>query len=91
MLHAFSAWRDHLTTLEQIGAFRTAQHNFVAPNAPPEPIKVAEITASAFEVAQTPQLLGRYLLGSDEPLRTSLQLAVTDHHRLSQTLLAIGG
>ena len=66
VLHAFSAWRDRLTTLEQVGAFRTAQHNFVAPNAPPEPIKVAEITASAFDVAQTPPLLGRYLLRSDE-------------------------
>jgi putative ABC transport system permease protein len=66
VLHAFSAWRDHLTTLEQIGAFRTAQHNLAAPDRPPEPIKVAEITASAFDVAQTPPLLGRYLLGSDE-------------------------
>jgi putative ABC transport system permease protein len=66
VLHAFSAWRDHLTTLEQLGAFRTAQHNFVAPDAPPEPIKVAEITASAFDVALTPPLLGRYLLRSDE-------------------------
>ena len=66
VLHPFSAWRDHLTTLAQIGAFRTVQHNFVAPNAPPEPIAVAEITASAFDLAQTPPLLGRYLLRSDE-------------------------
>jgi putative ABC transport system permease protein len=65
-LHAFSAWRDHLTTLDQVGAFRTAQHNFVVPGAAPEPIEVAEITASAFEIAQTPPLLGRYLLRSDE-------------------------
>ena len=66
VLHAFSAWRDRLTTLEQLGAFRTTQHNLVAPNAPPEPIEVAEITASAFDVAQTPPLVGRYLLRSDE-------------------------
>ena len=64
--HAFDSWRDRLTTLEQVGAFLTVQHNFVAPNAPPEPIKVAEITASAFDLAQTPPLLGRYLLRSDE-------------------------
>ena len=38
----------------------------MAPNAPPEPIKVAEITASAFDIAQTPPMLGRYLLPSDE-------------------------
>lgn len=67
-LHAFSTWRDHLTTLEQAGAFRTAQHNFVAPNAPPEPIRVAEVTASAFDIAQTPPLVGRYLLRSDEEI-----------------------
>lgn len=66
VLHAFSAWRDRVTTLEYVGAFRNAQHNLVAPNAPPEPIQVAEITASAFDIAQTPPMLGRYLLPSDE-------------------------
>jgi len=66
VLLAFSAWRDRLTTLEQVGAFRSEQHNFVAPGAPPEPIEVAEITASAFDLVQTPPLLGRHLLSSDE-------------------------
>ena len=66
VLHAFSAWRDRVTTLEHLGAFRNAQHNLVAPNAPPDPIEVAEITASAFDIAQTPPMLGRYLLQSDE-------------------------
>jgi hypothetical protein len=64
--HAFSAWRDRVTTLEHVGAYRDQQHNLVAPNTPPEPIHVAEITASAFDIAQTPPLLGRYLLPSDE-------------------------
>ena len=40
----------------------------MAPNAPPEPIKVAEVTASAFDIAQTPPLVGRYLLRSDEEI-----------------------
>lgn len=66
VLHAFSAWRHRIRTLEHLGAFRDAQHNLVVPNAPPEPIDVAEITASAFDLAQTPPLLGRYLLPSDE-------------------------
>ena len=66
VLHAFSTWRDQVTTLEYVGAFRNAQHNLVAPNAPPEPIEVADITASAFDIAQTPPMLGRYLLPSDE-------------------------
>jgi putative ABC transport system permease protein len=65
-LQAFSEWRDRLMTLEHVGAFRTARHNFVVANAPPEPIEVAEITAAAFDLAQTPPLLGRFLLPSDE-------------------------
>jgi putative ABC transport system permease protein len=66
VLHDFVAWRDELVSVEQLGAFRTAEHNIVAGNAPPEPIKVAEITASGFAVARTPPLVGRYLLPDDE-------------------------
>jgi hypothetical protein len=66
VLHAFSAWREGLTTLEYVGAFRNEPHNLVAPNVPPEPINVVEISASAFDIAQTPPMLGRYLRPSDE-------------------------
>ena len=66
VLHAFRAWRDRVTTLGHVGAFRNAQHNLVAPNLPPEPINVAEITASAFDIAQALPMLGRHLLPSDE-------------------------
>jgi putative ABC transport system permease protein len=66
VLHSFAAWRDHLTTVEQLSAFRTARHNLVVSNAAPEPVEVAEITASAFGLAQAQPLLGRYLLASDE-------------------------
>ena len=66
VLHAFTAWRGQVTTIEHLGAFRTVQHNLLAPNAPPEPIEVAEITASAFVLTGTPPLHGRYLLPSDE-------------------------
>ena len=34
-----------LTSVEQLGAFRSAQHNLVNGTAPPEPVKVAEMTA----------------------------------------------
>ena len=66
VLHDFVEWRDELVSVEQLGAFRTVQHNLVAGNATPEPIVVAEITASAFVVARTPPLAGRYLLPDDE-------------------------
>jgi predicted permease len=66
ILHAFAAWRDQVRTVEHLGAFRTLQRNLIAPDAPPEPVSVTEITASAFLLAGTPPLHGRYLLPSDE-------------------------
>jgi putative ABC transport system permease protein len=66
VLHDFVTWRRETVSVEHLGAFRTAQHNLVSGNAPPEPIKVAEITASGFAVARTPPLLGRYLVPTDE-------------------------
>jgi predicted permease len=66
VLHAFAAWRGGLRTLEHVGAYRDEQHNLVAANTAPEPIQVAEITASAFDIAQTPPVLGRYFQPRDE-------------------------
>jgi putative ABC transport system permease protein len=62
----FVLWRDTVQSVEQLGAFRTVQHNLVSGNGLPEPIKAAEITASGFAVARTPPLLGRYLVATDE-------------------------
>ena len=66
LLHDFVALRDELVSIEHLGAFHTVQHNLVSGYAPPEPVEVAEITASGFAVARTPPLVGRYLLPSDE-------------------------
>ena len=66
VLHAFTAWRDQVKTVEHLGAFRIVQQNLIAPNAPPEPVSVAEVSASGFALAGTPPLHGRYLLPSDE-------------------------
>lgn len=66
VLHDFVAWREELVSIEQLGAFRTVEHNLVSGEGPPEPIRVAEITASGFRVARTPPLLGRYLIPDDE-------------------------
>jgi hypothetical protein len=59
-------WRDQLRSIEQLSAFRTTQLNLVTASALPEPIKVAEITASGLAVGRTPPHLGRYLLTADE-------------------------
>ena len=66
VLHAFAAWRGQLTTIEQLTAYRTVPQNLVIANGAPESVGVAEITASAFAIAQTAPVLGRYLLPSDE-------------------------
>ena len=67
VIHQFAALRGHLVTVEHFGAYRNAAHNLVAADTPPEPVSVAEITPSAFAIAGTPALLGRYLLPYDEP------------------------
>jgi putative ABC transport system permease protein len=67
VLRDFAAWREEVKTIEHLGAFRTTQHNLVSATVAPEPVKVAEMTAAGFAIGQTPVLLGRYLLASDEP------------------------
>jgi hypothetical protein len=62
----FLEWRRELRTIEHLGAYRTDTRNLVVGNAPPEPIQVAELTATAFTAARVPPLLGRGLLDSDE-------------------------
>src|SRR5215203_458493 len=76
VLHAFAAWRGQVRSIEHLGAFRLAEHNLLAPNAPPEPISVAEISASAFVLTGTPPLYGRYLLPSDEQAQAAPVLLI---------------
>lgn len=66
ILHELAAWRGELASVEHLGAWRAAEHNLAAGEGPPEPVAVAEVTASAFRVARTPPLLGRYLVPDDE-------------------------
>jgi predicted permease len=66
IMHEFAALRTALTTVEHVSAYRNAQHNLVAEDIAPEPVEVAEITASAFAITTEPALHGRYLLPSDE-------------------------
>ena len=65
VVQEFTTLRGELRSVEHLGAFRTAQHNLVAASRS-EPVKVAEMSASGFDVAATPPLLGRYLLPGDE-------------------------
>lgn len=62
----FYSWSNELTTLQQVSAFRTVRHNLAVGDTAPEPLKIAEMTASGFALARTAPLLGRYLLAADE-------------------------
>jgi predicted permease len=66
VMREFAALRTALTSVEHLSAYSNAQHNLVAADTAPEPVEVAEITASAFAITNTPALRGRYLLPSDE-------------------------
>jgi putative ABC transport system permease protein len=61
----FLEWRRELRTIEDLGAYRTDTRNLIVGNAAPEPIQLAELTATAFRTARVPPLLGRALLDSD--------------------------
>lgn len=62
----FLQWRRELRTVESLGAYRTSARNFVVGDGAPKPIRMAELTAAAFDAARVPSLLGRALLESDE-------------------------
>jgi putative ABC transport system permease protein len=66
VLHEYAAWRRQLRTLDEFGAFRPVERNAIVDAAAPEPITVAEMTASAFRIAGVAPLLGRTLTDEDE-------------------------
>jgi hypothetical protein len=62
----FLAWREELTTVEDLGGFRSAQRNLTGGEEAGEPVEVAQISAAGFRVARVPPLLGRALVEADE-------------------------
>lgn len=65
-MHEFVLWREQLSSIEEVGAHRTASRNLLAPGRPPQIVRVAEMSAAGFDVARVPPLLGRPLIGADE-------------------------
>ena len=66
LLHDLAIWRRDARSIEYLSAYRTTERNLVLGNAAPEPVTVAEMTASAFSVVRVPPILGRPLLDADE-------------------------
>lgn len=77
-LHDFVTWRDELTTIEGIGAFRSSERNLITPDGNAAPVPLAEISASAFTVARVRPLMGRALMREDES-PTAAPVAVIGH------------
>lgn len=65
-IHDFATWRSEMKTMEDIGAFRDVRRNLIGPGGPPEPVVIAEMTASGFRIARVRPLMGRYLVEADE-------------------------
>ncbi len=49
------AWREQLSTVRHLGAFRTVTRNLIVPPAAPEPIEIAEMSAAGFDVEVSPR------------------------------------
>ena len=65
-LSDFLTWREALTTVTDLGAYRDVALNLTSPDRDVRPAAVAEITSSAFRIAPARPLLGRALGPADE-------------------------
>jgi predicted permease len=65
-LHDFLTWRDQMTSVVDISAFRYIDATMQTGDRAPENVRIAAMSASGFRVARVPALLGRYLMPDDE-------------------------
>jgi hypothetical protein len=65
-LHDFAVWRAQVRTVDHLGAAVDYVRNLATEDRRVEPVRGAEITASAFRLLGTAPLLGRTLTGRDE-------------------------
>jgi putative ABC transport system permease protein len=66
LLHDFVTWRRDLRSIVDLGVYRTIERHLILGDMSPEPVLVAETTASAFRLARVPPLVGRPLIEADE-------------------------
>ena len=84
--HDLVEWRNALTTLRDVGAYRALERNLITGPGRGEPVEVAEISASAFRLVRVPPLLGRALVDADE--RPGAQPVVVIGHDVWQRRFA---
>ena len=66
LLHDFAIWREQARTVEQLGAAITFMRNLVTEDERVDPVRGAEVTASAFSLMGVQPMLGRALTEQDE-------------------------
>jgi putative ABC transport system permease protein len=66
VLHDFNVWRSTLRSVTELGAWRDVSRNLITPDGDARPVQIAEITSSAFRVADGTPLIGRVLTEADE-------------------------
>ena len=64
--HDFATWREQVTTVRQLSAFRNVRAQLVTGKTVPSRIDVAQMSASGFQVARTAPLMGRTINDADE-------------------------
>jgi putative ABC transport system permease protein len=64
-MYDFQLWREQLTSIKELGAYRSYERNLIAPDGSAQPATFAEITASAFPLTRVSPILGRTLVEAD--------------------------
>ena len=65
-MHDLPVWQREMTTVEEIGAFRTIERNLIVPGGAAEPVQVAQITAAGFNITRMTPIIGRAIVAADE-------------------------
>jgi predicted permease len=66
LLHDYAIWREEVRTVVDLGAAIVFVRNLATPDGRVEPVRGAEVSASAFRLMGMPPLLGRALSERDE-------------------------
>ena len=64
--HDFIQWRDQVTSVAELSAFRDDKRNLIAEDGRPQMVRVAAITASGLRLTRVQPLIGRTLVEEDE-------------------------
>ena len=62
----FVAWRNALSSFEDLGAYRALDRNLITEDGRAEPVRGVAISASVFRMTGVPPVLGRPLVADDE-------------------------